>query len=58
MEIPFLVENVSSYVEFKDSQLSEWEFLTQVVEKADCGILLDINNIYVSAKNHHLDPKV
>lgn len=57
MEIPFLVENVSSYVEFKESQLSEWEFLTQVVEKADCGILLDINNIYVSARNHNFDPK-
>ena len=58
MEIPFLVENVSSYVEFKDSKLSEWEFLTQVVEKADCGVLLDINNIYVSARNHDFDPKI
>jgi len=56
MEIPFLVENVSSYVEFKESTLSEWEFLKQVVEKADCGILLDINNIYVSARNHNYDP--
>jgi uncharacterized protein len=56
MEIPFLVENVSSYVEFKESTLSEWAFLTQVVEKADCGILLDINNIYVSARNHNFDP--
>jgi uncharacterized protein (UPF0276 family) len=56
MEIPFLVENVSSYVEFKSSELTEWEFLRQVVEKADCGILLDINNIYVSARNHNFDP--
>lgn len=58
MEIPFLVENVSSYVEFKESTLSEWEFLKQVVEKADCSILLDINNIYVSARNHNFDPFV
>jgi len=56
MERPFLVENVSSYVEFKDSKMTEWEFLVQVVERADCGILLDINNVYVSARNHEFDP--
>lgn len=47
-----LVENVSSYVQFPESQLSEWEFLNAVSEAADCFILLDINNIYVSAFNH------
>jgi len=47
-----LLENVSSYLTFQHSTLSEWEFLRAVAEEADCGILLDINNIYVSAFNH------
>ena len=47
-----LIENVSSYMEFKDSTIPEWEFLTAVSARSGCGILLDINNIYVSAKNH------
>jgi len=47
-----LLENVSSYVTFRDSQLSEWEFLREVAVQADCLILLDVNNIYVSAVNH------
>jgi uncharacterized protein len=51
-----LIENVSSYMEFADSTLSEWDFLTAVAEEADCGILLDINNIFVSAFNHRFDP--
>jgi uncharacterized protein (UPF0276 family) len=51
-----LLENVSSYVTYHQSQMSEWEFLTAVVEEADCLILLDINNIYVSAANHGFDP--
>jgi len=46
------IENVSSYIEFTSSQLSEWEFLSAVAQEADCGILLDINNIFVSAFNH------
>ncbi len=53
---PILIENVSSYLEFTGSTLSEWEFLAAVADRADCGILLDINNIYVSAFNHHFDP--
>jgi uncharacterized protein (UPF0276 family) len=52
LEVPILVENVSSYAEFHDSEMSEWEFLSEVVEKADAGILLDVNNIYVSSQNH------
>jgi uncharacterized protein (UPF0276 family) len=50
-----LVENVSSYVAFAHSTMSEWEFLAAVAERADCGILLDVNNIYVSAVNHGFD---
>jgi hypothetical protein len=51
-----LVENVSSYVAFAHSAMPEWEFLAAVAERADCGILLDVNNIYVSAVNHGFDP--
>jgi uncharacterized protein (UPF0276 family) len=51
------LENVSSYVSFRDSTLSEWDFLSQVAEQADCGILLDVNNVYVSARNHGFDPR-
>ncbi len=51
-----LLENVSSYVAFKDSTMSEWEFLAELARRADCGILLDVNNIYVSARNHGFDP--
>ena len=47
-----LVENVSSYLEFKQAEMSEWEFLGEIAERADCGILLDVNNIYVNACNH------
>jgi len=50
-----LIENVSSYVSYCDSQISEWEFLTAIAERADCFILLDINNIYVSAYNHNFN---
>ena len=56
LEVPICVENVSSYAEFHASEMTEWEFLTEVVEQADCGILLDVNNIYVSAMNHSFDP--
>ncbi len=51
-----LLENVSSYVTFGDSRLTEWEFLTAVAEQSDCLILLDVNNIYVSSVNHEFDP--
>ena len=56
LEIPIIVENVSSYAEFHASEMNEWEFLSEVVERADCGILLDVNNIYVSSQNHSFDP--
>lgn len=56
LELPVAVENVSSYAEFHLSEMTEWEFLNEVVEAADCGILLDVNNIYVSSQNHGFDP--
>src|SRR5450755_2259185 len=56
LEVPICVENVSSYAEFHVSEMTEWEFLNEVVERADCGILLDVNNIYVSSRNHSFDP--
>lgn len=52
-----LLENVSSYITYKASTLPEWEFLTQVAERSGCRILLDVNNIYVSARNHGFDPE-
>lgn len=51
-----LLENVSSYLRFAESQLTEWEFIAEVATRADCLILLDINNIYVSAHNHGFSP--
>ena len=56
LEVPVAVENVSSYAEFHISEMTEWEFLNEVVERADCGILLDVNNIYVSSRNHEFNP--
>ena len=52
-----LVENVSSYVTFAHSTMPEWEFLAAVAEGADCGILLDVNNVYVSSVNHGFDAR-
>jgi uncharacterized protein (UPF0276 family) len=51
-----LLENVSSYLTYRASDMSEWEFLREVAERADCAILLDVNNIYVSSVNHGFDP--
>ena len=56
VEVPVAVENVSSYAEYHVSEMTEWEFLTEVAERADCGILLDVNNIYVSSVNHRFNP--
>ena len=52
-----LIENVSSYLTWQQSAISEWEFYSAVVQEADCLMLLDINNIFVSARNHHFDPR-
>ncbi len=51
-----LVENVSSYLEFASSSLTEWEFLAELCRQADCGVLLDVNNVFVSAYNHGFSP--
>lgn len=50
-----LIENLSSYITYTADAMPEWEFLSAVSEKADCNILLDVNNIYVSSFNHHFD---
>ncbi|WP_455376275.1 MNIO family bufferin maturase [Kaarinaea lacus] len=47
-----LIENVSSYLQFECSTIPEWEFLTELAEQSGCGILLDVNNVYVNASNH------
>jgi uncharacterized protein len=56
LERPLVLENPSTYVAFADSTLTEWEFLTRLAEEADCGLLLDVNNVYVSSVNHDFDP--
>jgi uncharacterized protein (UPF0276 family) len=50
-----LMENVSSYLEFAGAELTEWEFLAELARRSGCGVLLDINNIYVSSRNHGFD---
>jgi uncharacterized protein (UPF0276 family) len=57
LERPLILENPSSYVEFKASSMPEWEFLARLAEEADCGLLLDVNNVYVSSFNHSFDPR-
>jgi uncharacterized protein (UPF0276 family) len=51
-----LLENPSSYVAYRDSTMAEWEFLAELSRRADCGILLDVNNVHVSARNLGFDP--
>ncbi len=57
LERPLVLENPSTYLEFGVSDIPEWEFLARLAEDADCGILLDVNNVYVSAFNHRFDPE-
>lgn len=57
LERPMLVENPSSYITFADDTMPEWEFLAELTERTGCYLLLDINNIYVSATNHGFDAK-
>ena len=52
----FVLENPSSYVTFTASTMSEAEFIVRLAEEADCGLLLDVNNVFVSARNHDFDP--
>jgi uncharacterized protein (UPF0276 family) len=57
LERRIAVENVSSYARFAADEMEEWEFVAAVAEEADCGILLDVNNVYVNAWNHGFDPR-
>lgn len=52
----FLVENVSSYLSFRDAEMPEWAFVTALAERSGCGLLLDVNNVYVNSVNHGFDP--
>lgn len=54
---PMLIENLSSYVTYQQSEMTEWEFINAICERSGCYLLLDINNIFVSANNHHFDPR-
>ncbi len=57
LELPFALENLSSYVAFKADEMKEWDFYAAVVEKGNISMMLDVNNIYVSGRNHGFDPK-
>lgn len=57
LELPFALENLSSYVAFKQDTMPEWEFYSAIIEKASVYMMLDVNNIYVSSRNHGFDPK-
>lgn len=56
LERPLVLENPSTYIEFAASTWTEWDFIRTMAEEADCGLLLDVNNVYVSAYNHGFDP--
>jgi uncharacterized protein (UPF0276 family) len=56
LERPLVVENPSSYARFRGDTMPEWEFIARMAEEANCGLLLDVNNVYVSSVNHGFDP--
>lgn len=56
LERPLVLENPSTYLEFKTSTIAEWDFLSELARETGCGLLLDVNNVYVSAYNHGFDP--
>jgi len=57
LEIPFALENLSSYVAYREDEMTEWEFYSTIVERANIYMMLDVNNIYVSSRNHGFNPK-
>jgi hypothetical protein len=57
LERPLVLENPSTYVGFVNSTMTEWEFLHRMTDATDCGLLLDVNNVYVSSINHDFDPE-
>ena len=56
LERPILIENASSYLTYKESVLTEWDFISEITKQTGCYLLLDVNNIYVSGFNHDFDP--
>jgi len=56
LEVPFALENTSSYLTYTSSTMTEWEFVSEICERADIGLMFDVNNVYVSAYNHGFDP--
>jgi uncharacterized protein (UPF0276 family) len=58
LETKLVLENPSSYVAFAESTMTEWDFLARLAQEADCRLLLDVNNVYVSAFNHSFDPNL
>jgi hypothetical protein len=58
LERPLILENPSTYLEFSASTWKEWDFLATLAKEAECGLLLDVNNVYVSSYNHGFDPRV
>jgi len=57
LQRPLILENPSTYLEFKESTITEWDFLSELVRETGCGLLLDVNNVYVSSYNHGYDPE-
>jgi len=57
LDRPLVLENPSTYVTFTDSTMTEWEFMSRMADATDCGLLLDVNNVYVSSVNHDFDPE-
>lgn len=52
------LENLSAYIDFRESKYKEWEFIAKLLKHSDCNLLLDINNVYVNSQNHKFDPKI
>ena len=57
LEIPFGIENLSSYISWKKDEMQEWEFYNSIIKESGCFYMLDINNVYVSSMNHNFDSK-
>lgn len=57
LERPLVIETPSSYIQYQSSSMPEWEFLSRLAQATECGLLLDVNNVYVSAHNHRFDPE-
>jgi uncharacterized protein len=57
LEVRFAIENVSSYMTYRDDEMKEEDMVAEIADAADCGILLDVNNVYVSSRNHGFDPE-